>query len=170
MFTLPCTHTCTSTHTHTLTSYTGELSAVVWRGWDGGGGGVVGGEGGAYFEILAERRKKNRMKHVGIDVMEGDRIKKEMKRGMYFEERGGGRAGEREAWDIWRGKGKDDKRKTGLNVDLKIGMRGRDGGCGGSPISFLPSEPTSLPRSQQCAPWLSKTQLIMHPKAYFMLL
>lgn len=58
---------------------------------------MVGGEGGAYFEILAERRKKNRMKHVGIDVMEGDRIKKEMKRGMYFEERGGGRAGEREA-------------------------------------------------------------------------
>ena len=138
----------------------------VGRGWRGCGG----WRGGSIFWDISREEEKKQDEACGDRCDGGRQDKKEMKRGMYFEERGGGRAGEREAWDIWRGKGKDDKRKTGLNVDLKIGMRGRDGGCGGSPISFLPSEPTSLPRSQQCAPWLSKTQLIMHPKAYFMLL
>lgn len=57
----PCVHLSTYTHTHRkphIDCYTGELSAVVWRGWDGGGGGAVGGKGKAYFEILAERREK----------------------------------------------------------------------------------------------------------------
>lgn len=58
----------------------------MWRGWDGGGkrGSAVSGKGKAYFEILAERKgKKNKKQdeHVVIDVMEGDGIKREMKKG-----------------------------------------------------------------------------------------
>lgn len=43
------------------------MGVEVWR---------EGGKGKAYFDILQERRKKRMWGHVGIDVMERDRIKR----------------------------------------------------------------------------------------------
>lgn len=45
-------------------------------------------------------------------------------------------------------KRKDDKRKT-RKCSCQIRKGGGEGGDEGSPISFLPTEPASLPRSRQ---------------------
>lgn len=60
----------TDTHAH-IGSCTGELSAVVWRVWIGR---VRWGNGGNGFDILAGRREIEEHEHVGIEVMEKDRM------------------------------------------------------------------------------------------------
>lgn len=145
-------YTCAHTHpgSHWLLQWRIECSRVERVEW--GWRGVVGGKGKVYFEVLAEQDE-----HVGIDVMEGDGIK-----GRWSTLKSS-RKGRRK---IFEEKKTDDKRKRSLNDEIRRG----EGGDEGSPISFLPTEPTSLPRLQQWALWLSKKALIMHSKAHFMLL